>query len=854
MKVTTPVNSFNAGELSPLLAGRTDIKYYATAARKMRNFVPTAQGPVRRRPGTRFVAETRLSTDRSWLKPWITDGSTAYVMEFGNLYVRFFANHGVVGAPFEMPTPYLIADLTLSDGTCALRTVQTGDVMYVVHARGIYPPQKITRATSTIFTILPFLSDDGPFQDIDPDNTIDVYADAVSGATVNLVASAPLFIKSAVGVLGNEIELFYMEQRNVDGVKFWEPGKAVVIGDLRRSDSKNYKALTAGNTGSIKPTHSSHWSSTIRIAKYDGDPGVQWEYQNAGYGWGRIVNVTDSTHAQMNVLSRLPDGIVGAGNGTTRFAFGALNTRLGWPNSVTIHRERLIFMRGREIWGSVAGDFESFLDREAGLITADMALSITAYTNTADPVKWMVPSNQALLIGTGSDESAIVEATPNDPFGPGNTALHKQSQYGSNGVQPLQVGDGVVFVSKSGRVLRDMKLAESVDSKWVANNLTILAEHVTKTGIIDMAYAADPESIVWCVRADGQLLGFTIDREQEVHGWHPHRIGGFTDAIGQNYAAVESVCTIPVGDRDELWMIVRRLDNLGQVRRYVEYVEYHHEKGDNPEDAFYVDCGLSLNNKIMTGDLYLGAGWDVAGSNIEIFSDGYPVNTYFTAASIGQFIQVPYAFRDPSGSGDIIYGRGAARITGVINGGKVTAQVTSPFPQQFYAALPAGQWRITTQIVAGLSHLAGKTVSVLADGAAHPDVVVTPFGSIHLQWPAARVHVGLPCPAILQPMPIEPQTGGSTRGHKKRANKITIKFNETGGGRYGRDEGEQMDWVQRRDGNDPMSQALALFSGDVQVPWPDGSADELLVTIIQNQAFPMTVSSIASHIDVGEPP
>ena len=58
-RVAPMITSFNGGEWSPLLYGRTDLQKYASACRALENFLPLAQGPVVRRPGTRFVAETK---------------------------------------------------------------------------------------------------------------------------------------------------------------------------------------------------------------------------------------------------------------------------------------------------------------------------------------------------------------------------------------------------------------------------------------------------------------------------------------------------------------------------------------------------------------------------------------------------------------------------------------------------------------------------------------------------------------------------------------------------------------------------------------------------------------------------
>ena len=53
---------FNGGELSPWLQGRTDIAKFDKTAKLCRNFIPLAEGSLKRRGGTKFVAKTRTES------------------------------------------------------------------------------------------------------------------------------------------------------------------------------------------------------------------------------------------------------------------------------------------------------------------------------------------------------------------------------------------------------------------------------------------------------------------------------------------------------------------------------------------------------------------------------------------------------------------------------------------------------------------------------------------------------------------------------------------------------------------------------------------------------------------------
>lgn len=612
-KASPIITSFNSGEWSPLMAGRADIKYYPSACRKLRNFIPTPQGPARFRPGFRFVAEVKTSGQRTWLWRFEFNVEQAYVLEFGHNYIRFFSNHGVVesgpGVPLEVASPYSSADLTASDGTFNLRFVQSGDVVYICHPS--YAPRKLTRTGASAFSIAIASLFCGPFQDVNPDETVTVYSSASTGA-VTLTASSAIFTANCVGTQ------FFLEQRKTNDIPQWEAGKAVLVNDLRRSDGKTYIALNGATTGGMKPVHSVG-------AVYDGDTGVQWQFQDPGYGWVTISAVGGGgTTATANVVSQLPYGCVGAGQATTRWAFSAWSASEGYPTVVTFFRERLTFLRGQDGWMSVAGDYENFSRKDSGgLITDDMAVVFTISSDRANRIEWACPSDIALLIGTAGDEHALTETTSSNPFGPTNKRALKQSEYGSKHVPEVRVGEGVLYVQKSGRKLRDCTLAESVNERWLSNDVTVLAEHITVGGIVTMAYQQEPDSVVWAGRTDGSLIGFTINRQQDVRGWHLHPLGGVSPKV-------ESVIVIPspAGDRDELWAIISRTIG-GTTKRYVEWMEYHYEEGVSRSNAFYVDSGLTYSGAPTSTITGLG---HLNGQTVSILADGSTHPTRVVAA------------------------------------------------------------------------------------------------------------------------------------------------------------------------------------------------------------------------------
>ncbi|HQY83245.1 MAG TPA: hypothetical protein PK818_10740, partial [Thermomonas sp.] len=157
--------SFSSGELSPLFDGRVDLDEYQSGCRVLENFVPLIEGPAERRGGTRFVREVKDSTDRCvWLR-FEFNTEQAYVLEIGDQYMRFYTDHGIVmngTVPLEVASPWVAADLVDADGNSKLRSVQSGDILYITHTDGDYQPQKLTRSGALSWAIADFSPDGGP--------------------------------------------------------------------------------------------------------------------------------------------------------------------------------------------------------------------------------------------------------------------------------------------------------------------------------------------------------------------------------------------------------------------------------------------------------------------------------------------------------------------------------------------------------------------------------------------------------------------------------------------------------------------------------------------------------------------
>lgn len=192
-RVAPVITNFNAGEWSPRLYGRVDLQRYPNAARELRNVLPLVEGAVTKRPGTRFVAQTK-SNRAARLLGFEFNTEQTYILEFTDLAVRIYRAKARVesppGTPVEIVTPW--PEATLFE----LGFVQSADTLYVVHPD--YAPRKITRSSDTSWSIATVDWRDGPYLDENTTTTTLTPA-ATTGTGIALTASAVTGINGGAG-------------------------------------------------------------------------------------------------------------------------------------------------------------------------------------------------------------------------------------------------------------------------------------------------------------------------------------------------------------------------------------------------------------------------------------------------------------------------------------------------------------------------------------------------------------------------------------------------------------------------------------------------------------------------------
>jgi hypothetical protein len=152
--------------------------------------------------------------------------------------------------------------------------------------------------------------------------------------------------------------------------------------------------------------------------------------------------------------------------------------------------------------------------------------------------------------------------------------------------------------------------------------------------------------------------------------------------------------------------------------------------------------------------------------------------------------------------------------------------------------------------ISGLSHLEGKTVNILADGAVHPQRTVT-GGQITLDQEASTAQIGLPIEADVQTLPVALgiQDGSYAQGHVKNVNKIWLRVFRSSGIFAGPDAGNLTEAKQRTTEN--YGTPPALKSDEIELTLTPSWGASGQVFVRQSDPLPLTLCSLTAEVALG---
>jgi hypothetical protein len=141
-------------------------------------------------------------------------------------------------------------------------------------------------------------------------------------------------------------------------------------------------------------------------------------------------------------------------------------------------------------------------------------------------------------------------------------------------------------------------------------------------------------------------------------------------------------------------------------------------------------------------------------------------------------------------------------------------------------------------VIGGFDHLIGQTVSVLVDGAHHPQVVVNADGEIELDREGTKVVAGLPMGAYFETLEIPQQQDGSLRGRKRRLGSVFVDLLNSGPVDISQQD-LPLERVGMRNADDNMDAPPPLFTGVYEVK-PESAWDkEARIIVSADEELPL---------------
>lgn len=153
-----------------------------------------------------------------------------------------------------------------------------------------------------------------------------------------------------------------------------------------------------------------------------------------------------------------------------------------------------------------------------------------------------------------------------------------------------------------------------------------------------------------------------------------------------------------------------------------------------------------------------------------------------------------------------------------------------------------------TTSISGLNWLEGKKVSILGDGAVHPQRVVT-GGSITLDNAASRVHVGLPITADAATLPLAAQVdAGYGQGRVKNVNKVWLRVVRSSGIFAGPSTSRLAEFKQRT--TEPYGSPPSPVTAEIEINVPPDWGDDASIVVRQTDPLPLTITSMTMEVSI----
>ena len=816
--------AFSAGELSPEMFGRIDDAKYQQGAATMRNFIAKPQGPAQNRPGFKFVKEVKDSTKPTRLLSFTFNTVQTMVIEMGHEYFRFHTQGLTLqytdGAAWNNSTNYEVGDIALVGGTT--------NYYCTVANQNQAPPN-----TSYWYALPADMTYEIPSpyqQDAQDQELFDLhYVQSADVMTLVHPNHPPRELRrlgatkwelklidfgSPIAAPGNVAVAAYIPSSasiNTDTYQAHEYVVTSIAANLVDESAQSSSASVNNNIFVTGAKNTVTWNAVAAADRYR-------VYKNQGGIYGFIGETTSTTIIDDNIgpdFSVTPpiyeNDFVGSGN---------------YPGAVSYFEQRRVFAgtnnAPQNIWMTKSGTESNM---SFGLpIRDDDRIEFRVAAREANTIRHIVPLTNLLML-TGSAEWRVTSVN-SDAITPTSISVKPQSYVGANNAQPVIVNNSMVYAASRGGHVRELGYNWQANG-FITGDVSIRAAHLFDNfEIVDIGMAKAPLPVVWFVNNQGLLLGLTYVPEQQIGAWHQHDTDGL----------FESVAVVSEGADDVVYCVIKRTIN-GATKRYIERMGTRIYA--TQRDSFFVDSGST----------YDGTNTDTNQTVTISGGTNYTRGESVTVTTNYNLFQAPPSVADVDDAIVIVDGTDTYRcvIISTTSATVATARLERDLPAPLRNT-GLTSYEVARNTISNLNYLEGKTVSILADGAVHPQRVVS-SGTIVLERAASVAHIGLQYNSDLQSLPLALQVEAFGQGRVKNINHVWLRVLESSGIFAGPSADKLIEAKQRT--TEPYGEPPRLKTQDIKIMLTPTWQDNGQLFVRQTDPLPLTVVALTLEVAIG---
>ena len=521
-----------------------------------------------------------------------------------------------------------------------------------------------------------------------------------------------------------------------------------------------------------------------------------------------------------------------------------------YPSAVGFYEQRLFYGGSTNSPLTLYGSGSATPDVFTTGTEPDEGIAYTIAGGTGK-INWLTGTKDFLALGTNGDVYQVTGGV-DQVITPTSISIRPTNAFGVADINPVSKGNNIYYMQSNNLVMRSFEYIFERDS-YVPVDKNTISEHITKSGITQITAQEARPSVIWGVRADGVAIGLTLEDTESISGFHRFVTDG--EVISVAHQSRPSAY-------DQVWFCIKR--NIGGTDyyyveymtdpvvfpRYEDYVDLENTEGEilslwrnqmyeAQKDYIHMDCAISYrgddNSVTMTPDATTGTDVTFTASD-SLFSSGDVGRQIWKKSITGNE-----------------YGR--AEIISYTSATEVQCNILETFDST--DEIPATEWYFTTDTLEGADHLEGETVTVIADGAQHPNVTVD-SGVIQLTQQVSVAHAGLKFIGYLETNDLE---GGGMTGpaqtKKKNLLSVGIRFLDSMFVKYGTTY-TQLNDIPFRTASMLMDRPPEPFTGDVEQKYNNDSNDprdggwsrSKRVIVVQDQPFPCNIQLLIPYFQV----